>query len=222
MIRNLFSIFDPSTRFGARGNWLVLFLRLILFPKIKWRINSRWRISQTILIGSLLKEIKLLLPRTRLRGVFLFLSLFYLIVWNNRVGLSPYVFTPTRHLAVTLRLALPLWLGYFSYGWICKTKWILAHLVPQGTPSVLIPFMVLIERLRTLIRPGTLSIRLAANIIAGHLLLTLIRGAVRVFSPLIGLGIIRIQILLVILEVAVAFVQSYVLVVLRVLYAREI
>jgi F-type H+-transporting ATPase subunit a len=97
-----------------------------------------------------------------------------------------------------------------------------AHLVPQGTPAVLIPFIVCIETIRNIIRPGTLAVRLTANIIAGHLLLTLLGNT----GPGIASIIIRIllitQILLLVLESAVAIIQSYVFAVLRTLYSREV
>lgn len=98
-----------------------------------------------------------------------------------------------------------------------------AHLVPQGTPSVLIPFIVLIETIRNIIRPGTLAVRLAANIIAGHLLLTLLGNTgPSITSSLILSILIFSQILLLTLESAVAIIQSYVFAVLRTLYTREI
>ncbi|PNF21346.1 ATP synthase subunit a [Cryptotermes secundus] len=88
--------------------------------------------------------------------IFLFVSLFSLILFNNFLGLFPFIFTRTSHLTITQTLALPL------------------HLVPQGTPTPLIPFIVCIKTIRNIIRPGTLAVRLTANIIAGHLLLTLL------------------------------------------------
>jgi F-type H+-transporting ATPase subunit a len=99
----------------------------------------------------------------------------------------------------------------------------LAHLIPQGTPPVLIPVIVLIETTRNLIRPATLAIRLTANIIAGHLLITLLgnqvaRNELIIIEPLI-LGV---TILLLTLEFAVALIQSYVFSVLVTLYTREI
>lgn len=108
------------------------------------------------------------------------------------------------------------------YGWINHTQHIFAHLVPQGTPGPLIPFMVLIETIRNVIRPGTLAVRLAANIIAGHLLLTLLgRTGPSLSISLVTLLLIS-QILLLTLEAAVAVIQSYVFAVLRTLYAREV
>lgn len=98
----------------------------------------------------------------------------------------------------------------------------LAHLVPQGTPGALIFFIVIIERIRRVIRPGTLAVRLAANIIAGHLLLVLLAGAISVFAVKSAVSILLRQIVLLILETAVAAIQAYVFAVLRTLYAREV
>ena len=113
-------------------------------------------------------------------------------------------------------------MAFIFYGWINHTQHIFAHLVPQGTPGLLIPFIVLIETIRNVIRPGTLAVRLAANIIAGHLLLTLLGRT----GPSLSVSLISVllfsQILLLILEAAVAVIQSYVFAVLRTLYAREV
>lgn len=222
MITNLFSVFDPSSRIGLSINWVSLILGIFLIPFSKWVINSRWVIIIELLVIKLYSEIKVLFSRSRKIVAVIFRALFLFIIFNNIIGLTPYVYTATRHLAITLRLALPLWLGYFSFGWIINCKWILAHLIPQGTPGLLIPFIVIIERVRRLIRPGTLAVRLIANIIAGHLLLVLVRRSVTGLRVLIFWGIILTQILLVVLEVAVAIIQSYVLVILRVLYSREV
>lgn len=98
----------------------------------------------------------------------------------------------------------------------------LAHLVPLGTPPVLMPFMVLIETVSNVIRPGTLAVRLAANMIAGHLLLVLLGNQ----GPSLSSSLLRVllitQILLLTLESAVAIIQSYVFAVLATLYSREV
>jgi F-type H+-transporting ATPase subunit a len=94
--------------------------------------------------------------------------------------------------------------------------------VPQGTPSVLIPFIVIIETIRNVIRPGTLAIRLSANIIAGHLLLTLLGNTGNSLSSSLLAILILTQLLLLSLESAVAIIQSYVFTILRTLYSREI
>jgi len=94
--------------------------------------------------------------------------------------------------------------------------------VPQGTPAVLIPFIVCIETIRNIIRPGTLAVRLTANIIAGHLLLTLLGNTGPSISYLLVTFLLIAQIALLILESAVAIIQSYVFAVLRTLYSREV
>jgi F-type H+-transporting ATPase subunit a len=95
-------------------------------------------------------------------------------------------------------------------------------MVPQGAPPFLISFMVCIETIRNVIRPGTLAVRLAANIIAGHLLLTILREQSTTNpTSILPLLIIR-QIALLTLEAAVAVIQSYVFTVLRALYTREV
>ena len=123
---------------------------------------------------------------------------------------------------MTLSLSMPLWVAFILYGWINHTQHMFAHLVPQGTPGPLIPFIVLIETIRNVIRPGTLAVRLAANIIAGHLLLTLLGST----GPSLSMSLVTLllisQILLLTLEAAVAVIQSYVFAVLRTLYAREV
>ena len=97
-----------------------------------------------------------------------------------------------------------------------------AHLVPLGTPIVLIPFIVLIETVRNIIRPITLSVRLAANLTAGHLLLILLGERIVGATPLIILGVTAAQLALITLEGAVAVIQSYVFATLTTLYAREV
>lgn len=219
---NLFSIFDPSTRGGLSLNWLALFVVILVFPYQKFWRGSRWCKIIRVVAFTVLKELNPLLQSSKKKFLLMFLSLFFFLLVRNSIRLLPYIFTPARHMAITLSLALPLWLGFYLYGWVLNTRWMLAHLVPQGTPWVLLPFMVLVESIRRLIRPGTLSVRLAANIVAGHILLALIRGASRILGVGLFYSIVVLQILLILLETAVAAIQAYVFVVLRVLYLREI
>lgn len=224
MITNLFSVFDPSTSiFNLSLNWLRTFIGLNLIPCSFWLIPSRNNFLWNKSLFLLFKEFKTLLGPNRKPGrAFIFISLFSLILFNNFLGLFPYIFTRTRHLTLTLTLALPLWIRFILYGWLNHNQHIFAHLVPQGTPNVLIPFIVCIETIRNTIRAGTLAVRLTANIIAGHLLLTLIGNTGNSLSSiLLGLLIIS-QIALLILESAVAIIQAYVFAVLSTLYSREV
>lgn len=220
MIINLFSSFDPSTNLNLRLNWLRSLLFIFFIPPIFWFIPSRINLIWIKITLILHKEFKILIP---IKGrTLIFISLFSLILFNNFLGLFPYIFTRTRHIVITLSLALPLWLRFIIYGWFINTNHIFTHLVPQGTPSVLMPFIVCIETIRNLIRPGTLAIRLSANIIAGHLLLTLLGNTGPIISTLIINFLLITQILLLLLESAVAIIQSYVFAILVTLYSREV
>jgi F-type H+-transporting ATPase subunit a len=99
---------------------------------------------------------------------------------------------------------------------------IFTHLVPRGTPNVLIPVIVIIETVRNVIRPFTLCIRLAANMIAGHLLLSLLGSNFVISRTRVILSLLVIIILLLVLELAVACIQSYVFMVLSSLYINEL
>nr|BCD33125.1 ATPase F0 subunit 6 [Scopimera globosa] len=220
---NLFSIFEPSSSiFNLSANWMSTMLGLLFLPYFYWSSPSRWSLLWSKMIFTLHKEFKALLQPSHLGTTMLFISLFTLIVFNNFLGLLPYVFTSSSHMAMTLSLSLPLWVTLMLFGWFNHSKHMFAHLVPQGTPGALMPFMVLIETISNVIRPGTLAIRLAANMIAGHLLLTLLGNT----GPSLSLSILSIliigQILLLILESAVAIIQSYVFAVLSTLYTSEI
>merc|ERR1712008_37051 len=143
------------------------------------------------------------------------MGLFFFIFFSNFIGLMPYIFTCTSHLSMTLTLSLPLWLGRILISILLQYNSLIAHLVPSGTPGFLIPIIVIIEKVRNIIRP-------AANMVAGHLLLTLLgsQGPNLAFVGLIGLVIALILLLL--LEVAVACIQSYVFTILSSLYLGEL
>lgn len=223
MITNLFSTFDPSTRTNLSLNWIRSALGLIFLPTIFWLIPSRINFIWIKVTSTLHNEFKILLKINKIKGTTLiFISLFSFILFNNFLSLFPYIFSRTRHLTLTLALALPLWTRFIIYGWINNTIHIFAHLVPQGTPPVLIPFIVCIETIRNIIRPGTLAIRLTANIIAGHLLLTLLGNTGNSIRLIIINLLLITQLLLLILESAVAIIQSYVFSILRTLYSREV
>nr|YP_010516382.1 ATP synthase F0 subunit 6 [Caridina longshan] len=223
MMTNLFSSFDPlSSVLNLSLNWTSTVLGLLFIPYIFWAMPSRWSILWSSITKTLHQEFKVLLGPTNASETLMFVSLFSLVMFNNFLGLLPYVFTSTSHLAMTLALALPLWVSFMVFGWINHTQHMFAHLVPLGTPGALMPFMVLIETVSNVIRPGTLAVRLAANMIAGHLLLTLLGNAGPSLSTYLLSVLIFSQILLLLLESAVAIIQSYVFAVLSSLYASEV
>ena len=150
------------------------------------------------------------------------MGLFCFILFRNLRGLLPYVFTPHRHLSITLALGVPFWAGYMIFNSVNNPSSALAHLVPRGTPTILVPFIVLIELIRNIIRPLTLSIRLAANMVAGHLLLRLLSLPAPSSRFLIVRCLGRALILLTFLELGVSFIQRYVFITLSSLYISEV
>nr|YP_003495083.1 ATP synthase F0 subunit 6 [Hypoderma lineatum]ADD21031.1 ATP synthase F0 subunit 6 [Hypoderma lineatum] len=224
MMTNLFSVFDPSSSiFNFSLNWMSAFLGILMIPSMYWLMPSRYNVMWNNILMILHNEFKTLLgPMSSNGSTFMFISLFSMILFNNFMGLFPYIFTSTSHLAMTLTLALPLWLCFMLFGWINNTQHMFAHLVPQGTPPILMPFMVCIETISNLIRPGTLAVRLSANMIAGHLLLTLLGNTgMQLPTFILSLMIIS-QIALLVLESAVAMIQSYVFAILSTLYSSEV
>nr|ANJ70372.1 ATP synthase F0 subunit 6 [Contacyphon variabilis] len=224
MMTNLFSSFDPTTSIlGMSLNWLSTMIGFLIIPMTFWFIPSRFSFMWYKILSTLHNEFKILIKSDNIKGsTLIFISLFSIIVFNNFLGLFPYVFTSTSHMSLTLTLALPLWLSFMLFGWINHTQHMFTHLVPQGTPSVLMPFMVCIETVSNVIRPGTLAIRLAANMIAGHLLLTLLGNTGSKLSILMINFLLIVQFALLLLEAAVAMIQSYVFAVLSTLYSSEV
>nr|APS87250.1 ATP synthase F0 subunit 6 [Cambaroides schrenckii] len=223
MMTSLFSIFEPSSSvFSLSLNWTAVFLGMVFLPYMYWASPSRWVAGWMKLSSVLYNEFKVILGEKSSGFTILFISLFVLIGFNNSLGLLPYVFTSSSHLVMTLSLAFPLWVTFMIFGWVNHTQHMFAHLVPQGTPSVLMPFMVLIETISNIIRPGTLAVRLAANMIAGHLLLSLLGNMGPVMPLKILWVLVILQILLLMLESAVALIQSYVFAILSTLYVSEV
>lgn len=222
MIINLFSIFDPSTRINLSINWLRIIIIILIFPFQFWLIPSRFIILWNIIFKFLIKEFKIILTYSKL-NLIIFIRLFLFILINNIIGLFPYIFTASRHLRFSLSLSLSMWISIILFNiWFFFSDFF-SHLTPQGTPFILIPFIVLIESISLIIRPLTLAIRLTANIIAGHLLLTLLGSSGLLINNFLILNIILLlQVILFILEISVRFIQAYVFSILSVLYSREI
>lgn len=150
--------------------------------------------------------------------------LFVILLSINTLGLSPHSFTPTSHFSLTLRLAIPLWLGVTILGFRSNPSARVSHLLPQGTPTPLIPLLVWIEILSLLAQPLALALRLAANLTAGHLLIYLLAAASWVLSSisLVVGGLTSIVLfLLFLLEIAVAVIQAYVFTTLTSFYLQQ-
>ncbi|YP_009515508.1 ATP synthase F0 subunit 6 (mitochondrion) [Hyalella azteca] len=220
MMTNLFSIFDPASPNSLSANWCSSLLFVLLMPGAQWVASTRYSGLFKQLSDYLFSEFRPIVKKASF-VLLISVSLLLLIMFNNVAGLLPYIFTATAHLSFSLCFGLAAWSGLMLYGWSFNTQALLVHLIPQGTPAALMPFMVVIESISNIIRPGTLAVRLSANMIAGHLLLSLLSSSFS-FSPLMAVPILAIaELALISLECAVAFIQSYVFSVLLTLYMAE-
>nr|YP_010872918.1 ATP synthase F0 subunit 6 [Pheidole fervida]WGV34117.1 ATP synthase F0 subunit 6 [Pheidole fervida] len=221
MMMNIFSIFDPSTSMLTSLNWFSMTIMLLFLPIQFWLIPSRLTIMWTLIINYIFNEFKILISYS-FSNLIILISLMIMIFFNNFLGLFPYIFTSSSHMSFCMSLSLSLWLGMMMYSIINYLNNLLTHLTPQGTPTLLMPFMVIIESISLIIRPITLSIRLTANMIAGHLLLSLLGSSGQLICSIILMNIMMFsQILLFILEISVSMIQAYVFAILSTLYSSD-
>nr|AZL93390.1 ATP synthase F0 subunit 6 [Platygaster sp. ZJUH_2016026] len=217
---NIFSMFDPSTSMIFSMNWISSIYIMIIIPTIMWLIPNRLIMSINFMMNYMINELKINL----FKKIFLlnFFSLFLFIMMNNFMGLFSYIFTSSSHLLMSMSLSLPLWMSLMIIGWMFNTNHMFTHQVPNGTPWILMPFMVIIEFISNIIRPMTLSVRLSANMIAGHLLLTLISNNGPKLFIIPTMFLIITQSTLMTLEMSVSLIQAYVFTILSSLYSNEI
>ncbi|WP_432284654.1 F0F1 ATP synthase subunit A [Aminobacter sp. BA135] len=154
-------------------------------------------------------------------------SLFMFVLVANLIGLFPYFFTVTSHLIVTFALALLVIGTVIVYGFMKHGFGFLKLFVPHGVPGILVPLVVLIEVISFLSRPISLSVRLFANMLAGHITLKVFAGFVTSLSAFGAVGVVGsilplfMTVAITGLEVLVAFLQAYVFAVLTCMYLND-
>nr|YP_010527207.1 ATP synthase F0 subunit 6 [Alepisaurus ferox]UXR13245.1 ATP synthase F0 subunit 6 [Alepisaurus ferox]WNH18128.1 ATP synthase F0 subunit 6 [Alepisaurus ferox]BAR45919.1 adenosine triphosphatase subunit 6 [Alepisaurus ferox] len=225
MMLNFFDQFASPSLLGIPLIALAMTLPWILFPlpSSRWR-DSRLLALQNWFLNRFTQQLLLPLNVGGHKWAALLTSLMVYLMTLNMLGLLPYTYTPTTQLSLNLGLAVPLWLGTVLIGLRNAPTHALAHLLPEGTPTPLIPILIIIETISLFIRPLALGVRLTANLTAGHLLMQLIATAAFVLLPLMPTVAILTGIvlfLLTLLEVAVAMIQAYVFVLLLSLYLQE-
>nr|YP_010960566.1 ATP synthase F0 subunit 6 [Eucinostomus gula]WNH21457.1 ATP synthase F0 subunit 6 [Eucinostomus gula]WNH37969.1 ATP synthase F0 subunit 6 [Eucinostomus gula] len=225
MMTNLFTQFDSPKLLAIPLAYVSLTFSSLVHPKP----SDRWLTNRVTTIQSwLLKWLTFqLFGPINIRGHKWALGLMSLLIYLitiNMLGLLPYTFTPTTQLSITLGLAVPLWLATVIVGFRNDPVSAVAHFVPEGAPTPLIPLLVVIETISLFIRPVALGVRLMANLTAGHLLLQLCATAtlalVKIFPP-VAVITASLLAMLAVLELAVAVIQAYVFTLLISLYLQE-
>nr|ALU86395.1 ATP synthase F0 subunit 6 [Rastrelliger kanagurta]ALU86397.1 ATP synthase F0 subunit 6 [Rastrelliger kanagurta] len=225
MTLSFFDQFMSPVLLGIPLMALALTLPWILFPTptLRW-LNNRLLTLQNWFLGRFAHELFMPVNIPGHKWALLLTSLMVFLISLNMLGLLPYTFTPTTQLSLNMGLAVPLWLATVLIGMRNQPTESLGHLLPEGTPTLLIPVLIIIETISLFIRPLALGVRLTANLTAGHLLIQLIAMAAAVLLPLMPTVAILTGILLfllTLLEVAVAMIQAYVFVLLLSLYLQE-
>jgi F-type H+-transporting ATPase subunit a len=154
-------------------------------------------------------------------------SLFMFILVANLIGLIPYTFTVTSHIIITVALALLVFLTVVIYGLRMHGLHFFNLFVPKGVPGYILPFVVFIEVFSFFVKPVSHSVRLFANMLAGHITLKVFGGFVTMLG---GLGVLgwfgavlpfALTVALTALELLVAFLQAYVFAILTCIYLND-
>nr|YP_009974947.1 ATP synthase F0 subunit 6 [Platynereis bicanaliculata]QNJ33921.1 ATP synthase F0 subunit 6 [Platynereis bicanaliculata] len=229
MMLDIFSSFDPGT--SSLNNllppllfWLVSYASIMLFFLNMWITPS----NLILCMNSVMVIMNDQGSRTygaHIKGFNSFIVALFIIIINiNLMGLLPAVFSYSSHLLFTLSFGLPLWFSLIISAITFNLSSWVAGLLPGGAPHWLNPFLVLIETISIMVRPLTLSFRLAANMSAGHIVLTLIGSycAASVFSsPMSLIILLSIQVGYIMFELGICLIQSYIFCLLLSLYSDD-
>jgi F-type H+-transporting ATPase subunit a len=159
---------------------------------------------------------------TKAKPYFPFIfSLFMFVLFCNMLGMLPYSFTVTSHIIVTLIMAIFIFIAVTIIGFLKHGFGYLKLFVPSGVPMILLPLITVIEIISYLSRPVSLSVRLFANMMAGHTMLKVFGGFVISLGMLGGWLPLGFSVALTGLEILVAFLQAYVFAILTCIYLND-
>nr|AXA45372.1 ATP synthase F0 subunit 6 [Mitromorpha fischeri] len=228
MLVDIFSSFDDNNQVFMSLYilmWLFSLVTILTFSTSFWLNYPRWMSFMYLLKDTVSSQI------FRSYGLFIggfanvVAALFMFLILMNLCGLTPYVFSVTSHLSVSLSLGAPLWFLLILSAVVFNPSSVVAGLLPMGAPAPLNPFLVIIETVSILVRPITLSVRLTANMSAGHIVLTLIgsflTSSIFMSSIPTTLSLLAIQVLYTIFEFGIALIQAYIFCLLITLYSDE-
>ena len=228
LIVDIFSSFDPYNNllyyFLTPLFWRGRVISIILFSNIYWSNLRSIIVIAGFGFGVIYRQCRrtLLIHIKRFSGILV--CFFILLIYINIGGLVPYVFSLSRHIIFSLSFGLPFWNSLLLSRYLNSLRMFYAIFLPGGAPGWLNPFLVLVESVRIFVRPITISVRLVANIRAGHVVLCLI-GIYCVcyffLSWYLFLIILLAQVSYIIFEFGIGGIQSYIFSLLISLYADD-
>ena len=199
---------------------LVVSIFLILSIKNKKVIPNRFQIISELLYEFIANMINDNIGHKGKKFFPFIFTLFTFILFGNLLGMLPYSFTFTSHIIVTFVLAMFIFLFITLIGIFMHGFKFFGLFVPKGVPMLMLPLMIPIEIISYLSRPISLSVRLFANMMAGHTMLKIFAGFV--FSlGIFGIAPLIIDVALTALEVLIAILQAYVFTILTCIYLNE-
>ena len=227
MIIDIFTSFDTQI-YGGMFNQMTLWVipMIVAFTLISttWLRETTRNTLTTSVMRIMYKQVRETLIKRLARTQAALSVLFYILIRINLWGIIPYSFSLTTHLMFTAAIALPLWIGLILSSVFNNPYKFTAALLPRGAPYWLNPFLVYIETVRTIVRPLTLAFRLAANIRAGHIVLTLIRIYLSsaIFIPLyIRFTLAAVNVGYIIFELGICIIQAFIFSLLLTLYSND-
>nr|YP_009131219.1 ATP synthase F0 subunit 6 [Nuttallina californica]AIA77068.1 ATP synthase F0 subunit 6 [Nuttallina californica] len=228
MMSDIFSNFDPNnfTILSLSSLiWVIALFPLILLQNMTWSMINQKLMISLVLINFMSSQIKRNIGKNISGFIMSMVSIFLLLILVNLMGMVPYVFSLSSHLSFAFIFGLPIWASLIISASTYKLSSVIAHLLPTGAPAVLNPFLVLVETVSISVRPITLSVRLVANMSAGHIILILIASylssGIFTFSLIVVLLMILIQIFYFMFEMAICGIQAYIFTLLSGLYSDE-
>jgi len=200
---------------------ILIFLFLLFGTKEKKIIPGKVQLISEILYNFVSKMVNDTAGK-KAKPYFPFIfSLFIFVLFCNMIGMLPYSFTVTSHIIVTLAFAMFIFVGVTILGFAIHGFKYLKIFVPSGVPLVLLPIIMIIEIISYLSRPISLSVRLFANMMAGHTMLKVFGGFVISLGLIAGWLPLTFSVALTGLEILVAFLQAYVFAILTCIYLND-
>lgn len=206
--------------FAIAGIWILSYKNIV--------INNKFQKLIVILFDFVCSILKDALSISKYSFVLLIYTIFLFIFISNVIGMFPYSITVTSHLILTLYFSLSFFIGNNIIGLCYHKQNFFVLFLPEGVPLFIIPFLILIEYVSYISRIFSLAIRLFANMMSGHILLKILIGFIWsiLTSNLIHWFWIILPLLIVFmvigLEIAIAFLQAYVFVVLISIYLNDV
>tara|TARA_Y100000590_G_scaffold468240_1_gene650261 strand:+ start:14686 stop:15456 length:771 start_codon:yes stop_codon:yes gene_type:complete len=226
-------LFGVNLSFTNSSLFMVLSISLIIFLTL-FTVNGRAAVpSRLQSVAELSYEFVAKMVRDNIgdegQKYFPFIfCLFMFVLFCNMLGMIPYTFTVTSHIIVTFALALLIFIGVTLIGLIIHGIKFLNFFVPKGVPKALLPLLVIIEVISYLTRPISLSVRLFANMMAGHTMLKVFGFFVagmffsgNFFIAPLGIAPLVFIVAFTGLEILVAFLQAYVFAILTCIYLND-